>query len=597
MKVKKNLFGVQRQKKIKELLRIEKRVSVAELAERFETSEVTIRSDLNAISDDKTIIRTHGGAVYIEEFPRGGFYEDPREVGRAQADSRPYESLERQVHAGDVVYLDGPLPTERLFNTFSERTGLTIITRNVPLAQRIAKETPNTAILLGGVIDPDQMITKIGPLWTSGQSPNISWAVLSADSFSLDAGASDQDPEEAAMKREIVKLSRSIVAIVPGRRLDTVSLSTFCGASDITMLITDEVPPCCVDTLDAVGIEVIEEGAESSLVSPFHVSRMGYSRFNNYRRNAKLRTVYEGEPGKNRKIAFALLDHDEPFSRAVEAGIRVQSELAGFDAQNILMLDNHYDFEQALSKADQVLEGDFDVFVEYQYNFTANSIIRAKFDTSNTHLVAVDIPMHGVPFVGIDHWSVGAETGRAARAIAKKKWGPAENADLIVLFESPEGGEVSLLRGEGFLDAIQGDSDRTGQPRIVRIDVGNQSESRIDAATTKLLEETKGAKRIAFSSVTERCARRVIKSLLAKDQWDPEKFVVVTQGCDPESRGYIRSGYFDASVAFFPERYGELILPVVCALIDGEPVPPYVFMQSRLIDRSNIDQFYGKDTN
>ena len=39
------------------------RVTVAELSRRFGVSEVTIRSDLQALAEQGLVVRTHGGAV------------------------------------------------------------------------------------------------------------------------------------------------------------------------------------------------------------------------------------------------------------------------------------------------------------------------------------------------------------------------------------------------------------------------------------------------------------------------------------------------------------------------------------------------------
>src|SRR3972149_7363891 len=47
------------------------RISVAELAERFGVSEVTIRADLQALAARNLIVRTHGGAVPIGRGLRG----------------------------------------------------------------------------------------------------------------------------------------------------------------------------------------------------------------------------------------------------------------------------------------------------------------------------------------------------------------------------------------------------------------------------------------------------------------------------------------------------------------------------------------------
>ena len=57
------MFAEERQKEIFQLISERHRVRVSELSRLLETSEVTIRRDLDALQDENKILRTHGGAV------------------------------------------------------------------------------------------------------------------------------------------------------------------------------------------------------------------------------------------------------------------------------------------------------------------------------------------------------------------------------------------------------------------------------------------------------------------------------------------------------------------------------------------------------
>ncbi len=61
-----NTFVEERRERILNLLREKRRVTVRELSEYFNISEVTIRQDLNELASTGRVVRTHGGAVYIE---------------------------------------------------------------------------------------------------------------------------------------------------------------------------------------------------------------------------------------------------------------------------------------------------------------------------------------------------------------------------------------------------------------------------------------------------------------------------------------------------------------------------------------------------
>ena len=60
-------FLEERRQEILLLLQEQGRVGVADLSHRFGVSEVTIRGDLQALAQERLIVRTHGGAVLASE--------------------------------------------------------------------------------------------------------------------------------------------------------------------------------------------------------------------------------------------------------------------------------------------------------------------------------------------------------------------------------------------------------------------------------------------------------------------------------------------------------------------------------------------------
>lgn len=67
------MLNEERRRAILEILNREGRVLVLDLAKRFETSQVTIRKDLEDLHAHGVIHRTHGGALPARE----GALEDP----------------------------------------------------------------------------------------------------------------------------------------------------------------------------------------------------------------------------------------------------------------------------------------------------------------------------------------------------------------------------------------------------------------------------------------------------------------------------------------------------------------------------------------
>ena len=59
-------FLEERRQEILLLLQEQGRVGVIDLSRRFGVSEVTIRADLQALADERLVVRTHGGSISAE---------------------------------------------------------------------------------------------------------------------------------------------------------------------------------------------------------------------------------------------------------------------------------------------------------------------------------------------------------------------------------------------------------------------------------------------------------------------------------------------------------------------------------------------------
>ena len=84
----------------------------------------------------------------------------------------------------------------------------------------------------------------------------------------------------------------------------------------------------------------------------------------------------------------------------------------------------------------------------------------------------------------------------------------------------------------------------------------------------------------------------LIASLQNTGRWNQDNCIVITLGGDELGQSQIRDGLSDGGVAFFPEKYGEYIVPAICAMMQGEPVPPYIFVENVIITKENIDEYY-----
>jgi ribose transport system substrate-binding protein len=324
-------------------------------------------------------------------------------------------------------------------------------------------------------------------------------------------------------------------------------------------------------------------------------SGVQYPLFEKYREAAKKGEAYPGEPLKGKVIGFANIFATQPFCISVENDIKKQLQLAGGNlGTGWISMDNQYDSVIGLKNADIMLSKKPNFFIEFQSDAKVNNIVAAKFTAANIPLLAIDVPVPGAPFMGVNNWKVALMGGHYMGKLIKEQWGGWDQVDMVVLLQMPAGGDVTMLRSEGFAAALAEDFGPDVEKKIVRADGGMGQTEQAKAAMDDVLAAHPKAKRIALTSINEQTMAGAIASLQGAGRWDPADLIVITLGVDELGQSQIRDGLSDAGIAFFPERYGEYVIPAVAAILQGEAVPPWIYVENEVITKDNIDKYYPK---
>jgi ribose transport system substrate-binding protein len=317
-----------------------------------------------------------------------------------------------------------------------------------------------------------------------------------------------------------------------------------------------------------------------------------YERFEMYREYAEREEQYPGAPGAGKKLGFANIFATLPFCISVENDIIKQAKLAGFTQSNMIIMDNQYDSVIGLKNADIMLSRKPDFFIEFQADAKVNNIVAAKFTAANIPLLAIDVPVPGAPFMGVNNWKVALMGGRHMAKLIREDWGGWDEVDMVVLLQMPAGGDVTMLRSEGFAAALAEEFGPEVEDKIVRADGGMGQSEQAKAAMDDVLAAHPNAKRIALTSINEQTMAGAIASLQGAGRWDSDDIIIITLGVDELGQSQLREGLSDAGVAFFPERYGRYVVPAVCAILDGQAVPPWIYVENEIITQDNIDEYY-----
>ncbi len=251
-----------RQQGILERLEGAGRVSVAELAEVLDVSDVTIRKDLQDLEEHSLLKRVHGGAVAARRSKYNlslGY-----KLTRLSENKRLIaEAALTLVHDGDTLILDAgstALALARLLPQY--RRGLTIVTGSLPVITELAAVPDFELIILGGGVRKHSLST-FGPLSVANLARlEVDTAFLGADGASTERGLSTPDFSVAETKAAMVRAAKTCVVLVDHSKLDQGSLAAFARWEEVQTLVTDAALPEPFATyVQEAGVEVIVAGS------------------------------------------------------------------------------------------------------------------------------------------------------------------------------------------------------------------------------------------------------------------------------------------------------------------------------------------------
>ncbi|MEV6901177.1 DeoR/GlpR family DNA-binding transcription regulator [Amycolatopsis sp. NPDC051372] len=247
--------GNPRHERILERLRRDGRVDVGELAGELDTSEVTIRRDLDSLAEQGTLRRVRGGAVSLlmrgEELPFA-----LREVESAAAKDRIAAVVSGLVRDGEAVVVDSGTSGLAVARALTGRR-LTVMPLALPSATVLATSSSVNLLLPGGT-------TRFGEGSMVGPITEAALAALRFDAFVLtccglspDDGVTAHDLQDAAVKRAAKRSSRRTVLVAESAKFSRTALATVCGMEDVDVLVTDAGAPSeALERFRQAGVEV-----------------------------------------------------------------------------------------------------------------------------------------------------------------------------------------------------------------------------------------------------------------------------------------------------------------------------------------------------
>lgn len=256
-----SLFSTTRRDRIVAIVEAHGFARTVDLAREFGTSEVTIRSDFDALVAAGRLVRVHGGAMSVEQSPLERSFEEVEGLG-VDAKRAIGVRAAAMVRDGQCVVLDVGTTTTQIAEALLERTdliGVTIVTNSLIIALALEQVVPRfTVIVTGGTLRPLQH-SLVNPLaMTVLESITADLAFIGCTGVDVVHGVTNVNLPETDLKRLMAKTAKRSVIVADGGKMGEAHLGVIGPLSSFDGLITAGAEPSMVESLRAAGISVFE---------------------------------------------------------------------------------------------------------------------------------------------------------------------------------------------------------------------------------------------------------------------------------------------------------------------------------------------------
>jgi len=236
---------------------------IVELAKAFNTSEMTIRRDLDLLELEGLARRVRGGAISVQSRA----FEPPilqRAANEPEAKRRIGAAAAALLRENETVVIDGGTTTHEMAKAISDNFPLTVITSSLLIATELSTKPLINTIVTGGSVRVGEM-SLVGPrALDSYRDLNCDVLFLSVAGVTPHEGLTEYNLEDAYVKKVAIESVRRVVVLADASKLGHVAFVTVADIHRVDLLVTNASPDNeFIKTIKGQGVEVLH-------IEPFH---------------------------------------------------------------------------------------------------------------------------------------------------------------------------------------------------------------------------------------------------------------------------------------------------------------------------------------
>jgi DeoR family transcriptional regulator, fructose operon transcriptional repressor len=211
--------------------------SLADLAEALQSSESTIRRDLDYWDHQGVLKRTHGGAISRAD---GSALPALEERSSSQLEEKRLiaKAAAARIRDGDAILLDGGTTTLEVARLLVGRH-LQIVTNSLPIANLFASSRETDLVMLGGYVFPRTGVA-LGPLTVRMMDDiHVHQTILSVGGITA-KGLFNSNLLLVETERRMMRCADEVVVVADHTKIGRQALAFLCELASIDTLIVDK---------------------------------------------------------------------------------------------------------------------------------------------------------------------------------------------------------------------------------------------------------------------------------------------------------------------------------------------------------------------
>lgn len=247
----------QRRNRIVQFVNARSSITFRDLQEAFpEVSDMTLRTDLKALDNEKKIIRVHGGAKAVGTVLGNDDLLGLREVRNVSEKEQIVRKALTLIKPGTTVFLDSGSTTTLLARSLPDQP-MMIFTSSLSCAMELSRLTQADVFVAGGSLNRNSKSMFGHSTIEQLSRVRFDQAFMGVTGYD-DKGFNCGHADENAIKRYLVDNAGETILLMDASKFGKSSTFTFCHLDQADVVVTDDgVPEAYKTAFEEAGITVL----------------------------------------------------------------------------------------------------------------------------------------------------------------------------------------------------------------------------------------------------------------------------------------------------------------------------------------------------